>query len=150
MWLRAKSRAVGTVLSVEPSETMMISHPVRDDPAEFPPCLLRTVPFPFSFAPLVEADGYSRSRNSTASSNMPGSRSSSLYAGTTTLISTSASSIPSSLVLPFSCPLFQVSSQQGNSTGPMVDPSAPTVRYFFSDRVDSLGRGANLRKIAYA
>jgi hypothetical protein len=132
----ANSKALSTVPSLLPSLTIRISQPLS-----FPPAC---------------AEPYSFSKYSTASSSMPSSRSSSLYAGTTTLMKSSGSSIgicggtttlaPGCFAACFFAASFSAahrSSQQGKALGSLREPSGNMVVYCFSDRRGSRGDGAN-------
>ena len=168
---RAKLRVVSVVWSVEPSDTIRISQPVGTldvkssgegrgvGPSGISPFFsLRrlVVPFEFDIALLFP---YSCCRYSTASANMMPIRFSSLYAGTTSDMNTSASSIsisPSekcSFSLSASCArAWMVSCQQRNGLARLVSPLVSTVLNVFSDPNGLRGKGAamNMARYIYA
>ena len=149
MCARAKACAAMRVLSVEPSSTRRISQPCGSlDLVAVPFAFLRRGPSVCSDMALsvFSEDPYSVSKWVIASSNMPDSLSSSLNAGTTSVIYTSAASISICFSISMSRPgsacfaltYFSIMSsyQPAKSSGSVTSPVLSTVVYFFSE-----GRG---------
>lgn len=156
----AKSNAVAEVLSVDPSLTMIISQPVGSDGAALPLDVSCTCPFVLAFrrftTPLMGGlfweVPYSFRRYSTASDSIISSLSCSLYAGTTSDMKSSGSSI--AISFPSCSPSFCASSlrapkascQQGSRWSELTCPSLSMQLKVFSEGNGSRGIGAMMKR----
>ena len=156
----AKFNAVAEVLSVDPSLTMMISHPAGSDSAGLPRDVSCTCPFALAFCrfttPLMGAlfceVPYSFCKKSTASDSIISNLSCSLNAGTTSDMKTSGSSMAMSF--PSCSPSLCASSlrapkascQQGSIWSKLVFPSLSMQLKVFSEDNGSRGTGAIIKR----